>query len=559
ALALALAACSGGGDEGSQPSPTSSANVTPAPTASPAPTVDAAGEVHYPVPDTPYVVGPGEAYTSVQAAVDAAPEGAVIYIRNGVYRESVYPKSGQTLQGESRTGARISGANLVDPSWWHQDGQYWYFDDPWPLRGRVDARWDGVTPDINAQAVDLLHRDDVPMVHKQQLSQVGPDDFWIDYTARRVYIAADPAGHRFELAVRRHGVGDASRTTRDVTLQNLTVEKTATGFHEGGIEMDAGWVVRDCLVLGHHGRGISTTVDNAIIGTVTPFTNPYPGGGERSSQQEGRSGSMQVLYSGSLGIGGSGWLGQPDRFGNPSSKESETTTAEYSNNIRISGVEIGYSNTQRFSYWDEGGGIKLLLRKDVVVENNWIHDSFGAGVWFDTNNRDIVVTGNLIEDNYATGVWYEANPGPFQGGVLISKNTLRRNGNVPEGATRDYDQRGQYGGIFLSDSANVEVADNYIETGTIGGFGIAQHHGGRVTPANYNIHHNVISIGVPTAAIGFKTDSPTFRFDHNVVLTWGQVNPDSTLFSLGADTFADWQAAGRDPNGAIAAVSPPAG
>ncbi|MBX6389128.1 MAG: right-handed parallel beta-helix repeat-containing protein [Frankia sp.] len=526
----------------------------------PSPATDAGpAAVNYPPPDTPYVVGPGERYTSVQAAVNAAPEGATIYIKNGVYREAVTPKSGQTLQGETRDGARISGANLVEPGWWKQSGRYWYFDTPWPLRGRINSKWDGVTPDIDAQATDLLHRDDIPLLHKKALDQIGPDDFYIDYSAKRVYIASDPAGHRFELAVRKQGVGDGQRRTENVTLVNLTVEKTATGFHEGGIEMDKGWTVRDCLVLGHHGRGISTTVDNTIIGTVTPFTSPYPGGGARESAQQGRSGSMQVLYNGSLGIGGSGWLGQPDRFGHTSTKQSETTTAEYSNNIKISGVEIGWSNSQRFSYWDEGGGIKLLLRKDVVVENNWVHDSFGPGVWFDTNNRNITVTGNLIEDNLATGVWYEANPGPFSGGVRISHNTMRRNGNDQLGMNRNFDGRGQYGGVFLSDSADIEVDNNFIETGTVGGFGITNHYGGsRTRPANINVHDNVISIGIPTAAIGFAIGGNNIRFDRNVVLTWGQVNPDSVLFSLGADTFPRWRST-HDPNAAIAAISPPAG
>jgi hypothetical protein len=515
------------------------------------------GAVAYPAPDTPYVVGAGQRYATVQAAIDAAPEGAVIYITDGTYREEVRPKSGQTLVGQTRDGARIDGANAVSAAAWHRDGRYWYFQDPWPLVGRTQGTWNGVSPDIDAQSNDLLHRDDIPLLHTMKLSQVGDGDFYVDYGTRRVYVADDPAGHRFELSVRPVGVGDGTRDAKNVTIENLTVEKTATAFNQAGIEMNSGWVVRDCLVLGNHGRGISTTVDNTITGTRPPVVGTYAGGGGRTSAQRGQAGSMRVLLSGSLGIGGSGSLGgQPDRFGHPSGND-DSPGADYDNNIHVTNTDIGWSNVERFSYWDEGGGLKLALRNGVALDGDWIHDSYGPGAWFDTNNRNITVRGSLFEDNLAAGVWYEANPGPYDGGVTIERNTFRRNGNTTLGSNRDFEGRGQYSGIFLSDSADAVVRDNFIEVGTIGGFGIAEHYGGRTAPADYTIEHNVISIGIPTAAFGFGTDGSGFTFDYNTVLTWGRVNPRSTLFSLGATTFSSWQSKGRDVHGAIATTSAP--
>jgi hypothetical protein len=512
--------------------------------------------VAYPPPDTPYVVGVGQRYPTVQAAIDAAPEGAVIYIKNGTYREGVRPKSRQTLQGETRDGARIDGANAVDPGAWRRDGRYWYFQDPWPLRGYIASRWDGDAPDVDAQAADLLHRDDVPLLHKKSLEAVGPGDFWVDYGARRVYTAADPAGKKFELSVRRVGIGDGNRSATDVTIQNLTVEKTATFFNEGGVEMNKGWTIRDSLVLGHHGRGVQTSVDNTIVGTNAPFTDPYRGGGAENSAQRGRPGSMQIMYSGSLGVGGSFRINSPDRFGTPSGS-GDQPPSNYSNNVKILRAEIGWSNAEHYSYMDEGGGIKLLLRKDVLVDGVWVHGSYGPGVWFDTYNRDIEVRGSLLEDNLAAGLWYEANPGPFTGGIRVHHNTFRRNGNTPLGMNREFDRRGQFAGIFISDSANMEIDNNYVEVGRLGGFGIAEHYGARTHPANLIIHHNVISIGIPTAAMGFAADGPNFQFDYNKILTWGQVNPSSQLFSLGGDTFTAWQARGRDQSGGIVMASAP--
>jgi hypothetical protein len=486
------------------------------------------------------VVGAGQPYSTIQAAVDAAPEGAVIYIRNGVYRESVSPKTRQTLQGESRDGTRIDGADAVSPAWWHPDGSLWYFTDPWPLVGTSQGSWNGVSADIDAMSNDLLHRDDLPLLHKMTRAEVGSGDFWVDYRTRRVYVADDPAGHRFELAVRREGVGTGDSSVTGVTLQNLTVEKTASVFNEAAVEMGPGWTVQDCLVLGSHGRGINTSVNNRIIGTIAPTVGRYPGGGARTSAQQGRAGSMQVMLTGSLGIGG-----DPNLDGGQD------------NQVQITNTEIGWSNSERFSYWDEAGGVKLSLRQDVRLTGDWIHDSYGPGVWFDTNNRAVQIQGNLMEDNLAAGVWYEANPGASNSGVQISNNTFRRNGNTAMAMNRAFDLSGQYAAVFLSDSAHAEVGNNFIQVGTRGGFGIADHYGGRVQPADFQIHDNVISIGIPTAAFAFGTDGPGITFRHDTVLTWGQVDPLSSLFSLGADNFAAWQAAGRDRDGTIAAVAAP--
>jgi hypothetical protein len=396
------------------------------------------------------------------------------------------------------------------------------------------------------------------LLHKMKRGQVGAGDFYVDYAAKRVYVTDDPAGHRFELSVRPVGIGDGTRDAKNVTIANLTVEKTASAFNQAGIEMNSGWTVKDCLVLGNHGRGISTTVNDTITGTSSPVVGTYAGGGARASAQHGQAGSMRVLLSGSLGIGGSGSLGgQPDQYGHASGND-DSPGADYDNNIAITNTDVGWSNVERFSYWDEGGGIKLALRNGVSLAGDWIHDSYGPGAWFDTANRNIAVTASLFEDNLAAGVWYEANPGPYQGGITIEKNTFRRDGNTSLGRNRDFSARGQYSAIFLSDSANVVVSDNFIQVGTVGGFGIAEHYGGRTSPANYTIEHNVISIGIPTAAIGFSADGEDFTFDYNTVLTWGKVTPTATLFSLGATTFASWQSKGRDSHGAIAATSPPA-
>ena len=54
-------------------------------------------------------------YDTIQGAIDAAPEGAVVSIGNGTYHESLRVEKGLTLDGASRTGTRIDVSG--QPGW----------------------------------------------------------------------------------------------------------------------------------------------------------------------------------------------------------------------------------------------------------------------------------------------------------------------------------------------------------------------------------------------------------------------------------------------------------
>ncbi len=53
------------------------------------------------------------------------------------------------------------------------------------------------------------------------------------------------------------------------------------------------------------------------------------------------------------------------------------------------------------------GGIKYWDSTNAVVEDNYIHDNYNVGLWFDTNNAGALVSGNYIARNWAEALLYE--------------------------------------------------------------------------------------------------------------------------------------------------------
>jgi hypothetical protein len=55
------------------------------------------------------------------------------------------------------------------------------------------------------------------------------------------------------------------------------------------------------------------------------------------------------------------------------------------------------------------GGFKLLFSTDMDLEDNYIHDNYNVGAWFDTDNTGALVEGNYFARNWASGLMYEAS------------------------------------------------------------------------------------------------------------------------------------------------------
>lgn len=53
------------------------------------------------------------------------------------------------------------------------------------------------------------------------------------------------------------------------------------------------------------------------------------------------------------------------------------------------------------------GGIKYWTTTNATVQNNYIHDNYNVGLWFDTDNVGALVSGNYIARNWAEALVYE--------------------------------------------------------------------------------------------------------------------------------------------------------
>jgi len=75
------------------------------------------------------------------------------------------------------------------------------------------------------------------------------------------------------------------------------------------------------------------------------------------------------------------------------------------------------------------GGGKIFFSLNANVINNYIHDNYNTGIWFDFDNAGADISRNYIASNWGSGIMYEASYN-----ANISNNTLVGNGWASNGA-----------------------------------------------------------------------------------------------------------------------------
>ena len=90
--------------------------------------------------------------------------------------------------------------------------------------------------------------------------------------------------------------------------------------------------------------------------------------------------------------------------------------------------DSGGPGSSPFSCGCSGGG-KLFFTVNADVVNNYIHDNYNPGVWFDFDNTGADISHNYISSNWASGIAYEASYN-----AVMSGNTLVGNGWASDGA-----------------------------------------------------------------------------------------------------------------------------
>jgi parallel beta-helix repeat protein len=311
---------------------------------------------------TGIAVAPGQ---SLQAAINAAPEGATFLIKAGIHRnDSATPKNGQTFVGEA--GAILSGARLLTS--FTRSGA------AWAASGQTQQGAGGGqcrTTSPQCMHPEDLFIDNVLLQHVGTLAEGASGKWYFDYPNDTIYIWDDPTGHAVETSVTTYAF---SGTATSVTLRGLIVEKYANPAQNGAVGGGASWVVDSSEVRQNHGIGIGMADGRKVTGN-------------------------KVHHNGQMGIGGS------------------SANGDVENN------EISYNNTVGYDPYWEAGGTKFTYSSNLVVRGNFVHHNDGPGLWTDINNIDVLYENNRVEDNGLSGIFHEIS---YR--ATIRNNVVSRNG-----------------------------------------------------------------------------------------------------------------------------------
>ena len=236
---------------------------------------------------TPVVDATVPAGGSIQATINAAPEGARIGVSAGTYRISspISPKRGQKLLALGGAGtAVIKGSNVV--TGWVKDGSNarWYKNGLLPAAYSDPGQCEVISgAEANpCQKREQVYRNGVAMNRVMQLSNVRANGFYQDYQNNRTWVGSDPANTTMEIARTPHAINSGAY---GVTLSGLTFTNFATPSQKGAVMAGgANWVIEGCVFKRNHGIGLQlSNADRAIVRNNTMVENGQLGMGHYSS------------------------------------------------------------------------------------------------------------------------------------------------------------------------------------------------------------------------------------------------------------------------------------
>jgi hypothetical protein len=223
--------------------------------------------------------------------------------------------------------------------------------------------------------------------------------------------------------------------------------------------------------------------------------------------------------------------------------------------VIIENSEIAFNNTRRLSVGDNADGTKFCCGTDgMIVRGNEVHHNYGAGLWWDGFNRNARIYDNVIYNNRNWGIFWELS----YGGTKIHHNTLANNG-LGDGTSN------WFGNVQLlistsdgSVGSGIEIYENTID-GAAYPLGLLNHSSGTPRTRRVYVHHNRMTLRVPTARVGAvafdgltEIFAPTANnhFDHN---TYRVPSLDAAYWAWNGQVLAwqQWQASGHDVNGTV--------
>ncbi|MFE4467808.1 right-handed parallel beta-helix repeat-containing protein [Leifsonia sp. NPDC056824] len=394
---------------------------TPTPTTAPAPSVPAPGpapaaspsidttgtrfttgsapigSTSYPVPSGAIVVSPSGSdsaagtlaapYATVQKALNAAPSGATIVLRQGSYHESLtVPGSKKlTVQSYPKETVYLDGSTVV--SNWAQSGSVWkatgwnhVFDSsPTFTRGAADGTtpgWQWINPAYPmASHPDQLWVGGTAMKQVASAAQVTAGTFFYDTAAQTLVLGTNPSGAEVRASDLQKAITVGSA---GFTLKGVGVRRYAPSVPDMGAVTD--------YQGGATFENVSFT-DNATTGVSL--------GGAGNTLHD-----VTVARNGLLGV-----------------------QANYADGLRLDGVLASGNDAEHFNTSPVSGGVKITRSRTVTVENSAFVDNLSHGLWFDESVYDLTVVHDDSLRNAGNGIVLEISAKATIADDVVSRNT----------------------------------------------------------------------------------------------------------------------------------------
>ncbi|MBT4816577.1 MAG: DUF1565 domain-containing protein [Lentisphaerae bacterium] len=355
-------------------------------------------------------------FKTISRATEKATGGDVVLIHGGVYRESVTVTTGGTEERPVRFAAApmanvvITGADVLT-DWNREQDDAHVYSTPWPYRF-ITWYEGGHHPHNDFHKVigrcEQVHLNRYPLLQVLERDKLSRGTFYIDLEAKRLFI--------WDRANREPGTGSTvvegshravlwSCKVDYVQVRGIRFRFASNRAQEGAVQM-----------LGNHGLMEDCTVERVnALGAIL--------GGKGNTVR-------RCLFQ------DNGWDGFDAG----------------AQDLLMTGCTVRNNNTKGWNRDWGGGGNKIVLSRNVILEKCRFTGNRGHGVWFDIGNEDCVVRNCLIADNENAGIFYEISYG-----LHAHDNVIIGNGLAPRDRAW-----GANGGISLSSSPNCLIERNLI-------------------------------------------------------------------------------------------------
>jgi len=324
---------------------------------------------------------------SLQAKINNAPSGGVVYADACIYREKVTINKPITLDGGGDSeirGSDVWAASRFDAlsnGTWKATG---YPSVP-PSDGRCEpgtsrCRWP-----------EQVYYDGQPLT--QVAPSATPQDMQFAVNSNRdLIVGANPAGHLVEVTVRDGWVTGAQNAS-GVTIRGFTMQHaTGNGIYNRAY---SDWAVKNCHLSYAHRMNLTLTIGSGLVAS-----------------------DVHSHHAGQLGLNGTSAKG-----------------------LTVQGGEYDDNNTEQFDAHWHAGGMKIASANTVTVDGANVHHNNNNGIWIDvpeSGPQDIVVSNNSVHHNPGHGIRVEVQTNIEVFGNSVWENGWRKGaGGITVGASSD--------------------------------------------------------------------------------------------------------------------------